>query len=83
MKDKLSSKIIREFPAFLHFPYKKTKSQESVPLNENVNLKFINTIQKQLKLKTRKESQVDAESLRENHNKFLKNDKLMLKLQIQ
>ena len=44
MKDKLSSKIIREFPAFLHFPYKKTKSQESVPLNENVNLKFINTI---------------------------------------
>ena len=26
MKDKLSSKIIRELPVFLHFLYKKTKS---------------------------------------------------------
>ena len=46
-------------------------AQESVSQNENLNLKVLNILQKQLSLgikkKTAKKNKLDADSLRENY----------------
>ena len=91
MKDKLSGKIMKEFAALRAKTYsyltdnnnedKKSKGTKTCVVKIKDYRHFLEATQLENKINHLEKNNLNVDNIRENHNEFIKNNKLILKLQ--